>query len=136
MGSFANFKVDVEKAVECLLKSIDIYTDMGRFTMAAKYHQSIAEMYESDPNTLNKTIQHYEQAADYFKGEESISSANKCMLKVAQYAAQMEDYEKAISIYEQVLKIKTLFRLGNIYKFNFLPGGSNFFGKFFAQIQC
>lgn len=95
-------KVDIERAAECLLKAIDIYTDMGRFTMAAKYHQSIAEMYESDPNTLTKTIQHYEQAADYFKGEESVSSANKCMLKVALYAAQMEDYEKAISIYEQV----------------------------------
>lgn len=47
-------------------------------------------------------MQHYEQAADYFKGEESTSSANKCMLKVAQYAAQLEDYEKAISIYESV----------------------------------
>jgi len=47
-------------------------------------------------------MQNYEQAADYFKGEESISSANKCMLKVAQYAAQLENYEKAIQIYEQV----------------------------------
>lgn len=45
-------KVDVESAVNCLMKSIDIYTDMGRFSMAAKHHQSIAEMYESDPNTL------------------------------------------------------------------------------------
>lgn len=42
------------------------------------------------------------QAADYFKGEESNSSANKCMLKVAQYAAQLENYEKAIKIYETV----------------------------------
>lgn len=75
---------------------------MGRFTMAAKYHQSIAEMYESDPNTLHQAIEQYEKAADYFKGEESTSSANKCMLKVAQYAAQLEDYEKAINIYEQV----------------------------------
>lgn len=49
-----------------------------------------------------RAVQHYEQAADYFKGEESTSSANKCMLKVAQYAAQLEDYEKAIQIYEQV----------------------------------
>lgn len=49
-----------------------------------------------------RSVQHYEQAADYFKGEESTSSANKCMLKVAQYAAQLEDYEKAIQIYEQV----------------------------------
>ena len=31
---------------------------------------------------LDKAMQHYEQAADYFKGEESNSSANKCMLKV------------------------------------------------------
>merc|ERR1712062_721423 len=41
-------------------------------------------------------------AADYFKGEESNSSANKCMLKVAQYAATLENYNKAIQIYEQV----------------------------------
>merc|ERR1712203_754317 len=38
----------------------------------------------------------------YFKGEESNSSANKCMLKVAQYAATLENYNKAIQIYEQV----------------------------------
>lgn len=50
----------------------------------------------------HRAVQHYEQAADFFKGEESTSSANKCMLKVAQYAAQLEDYEKAISIYESV----------------------------------
>lgn len=43
---------DIENAASCLLKAIDIYTDMGRFNMAAKHHQSIAEMYESDPNGL------------------------------------------------------------------------------------
>ncbi|XP_055598318.1 alpha-soluble NSF attachment protein, partial [Uranotaenia lowii] len=65
-------------------------------------HQSIAEMYENEANDLNRAVQHYEQAADYFKGEESTSSANKCMIKVATYAAQLEDYDKAIQIYEQV----------------------------------
>ena len=104
---------------------------MGRFSMAAKHHQTIAEMYENEANDLvsflicvnerkksiihsliffshlfyfiqNRAVQHYEQAADYFKGEEATSSANKCMLKVAQYAAQLEDYEKAIQIYESV----------------------------------
>ncbi|XP_037904419.1 alpha-soluble NSF attachment protein isoform X2 [Hermetia illucens] len=95
-------KNDLEEAVACLLKAIEIYTDMGRFTMAAKHHQSIAEMYEADPNGLERAVQHYEQAADYFKGEESLSSANKCLLKVAQYAAQLEQYDKAIQIYEQV----------------------------------
>lgn len=31
-----------------------------------------------------------------------LSSANKCLLKVATYAAQLEQYPKAIEIYEQV----------------------------------
>lgn len=30
------------------------------------------------------------------------SSANKCLLKVASYSAQLEQYQKAIEIYEQV----------------------------------
>lgn len=30
------------------------------------------------------------------------SSANKCLLNVAKYCAQLEQYEKAIDIYEQV----------------------------------
>jgi len=37
-----------------------------------------------------------------FKGEGSNSSANKCFLKVAHYAAQLENYQKAIQIYEEV----------------------------------
>lgn len=31
------------------------------------------------------------------------SSANKCLLKVGAYCAQLEQYQKAIEIYEQVL---------------------------------
>ena len=40
----------------------------------------------------------------WLQGEESNSSANKCMLKVALYAAQLENYERAIQIYEQVIQ--------------------------------
>ena len=117
-----------------MVKAVDIYTDMGRFTVAAKHHQTIAEIYETDVADLEKAMHHYEQArrtnaeicnfyqdkknlestdcvyiffpqaADFFKGEESNSSANKCMLKVAQYAAQLENYDRAIKIYEDVRK--------------------------------
>merc|ERR1711902_237867 len=95
-------KSDPKEAVSCLVKGIDIYTDMGRLQIAAKHHQTIAELYEGEIADLEKAMQHYEQAADFFKGEESNSSANKCMLKVAQYAAQLEQYDKAIQIYESV----------------------------------
>jgi len=95
-------KNDPKQAASSLQKAIDIYTDMGRFTIAAKHHQTIAELFESQTAELDKAMQHYEQAAEYFRGEESHSSANKCMLKVAEYAATLENYEKAIKIYEQV----------------------------------
>lgn len=29
------------EAVNCLMKAIEVYTDMGRFTLAAKHHQVI-----------------------------------------------------------------------------------------------
>lgn len=38
----------------------------------------------------------------YFNAVIDCSSANKCLLKVAAYAAQLEQYQKAIEIYEQV----------------------------------
>lgn len=45
-------KTDTTESVNCLLKAIEIYTDMGRFSMAAKHHQTIAELYESEGNDL------------------------------------------------------------------------------------
>lgn len=45
-------KVDVQESVSCLSKAIEIYTDMGRFSIAAKHHQTIAELYEGEANDL------------------------------------------------------------------------------------
>uniref|UniRef100_A0A8C2ET86 N-ethylmaleimide-sensitive factor attachment protein, beta b n=1 Tax=Cyprinus carpio TaxID=7962 RepID=A0A8C2ET86_CYPCA len=87
-------KADPQEAIKCLNAAIDIYTDMGRFTIAAKHHITIAEVYESELVDIEKAIAHYEQAADYYKGEESNSSANKCLLKVTSYSAQLEQYPK------------------------------------------
>lgn len=57
---------------------------MGRFNMAAKTHTTIGELYETEANDKEKCIIEYQKAADFFKGEESKSSATKCLLKVAQ----------------------------------------------------
>ncbi|GMR58306.1 hypothetical protein PMAYCL1PPCAC_28501, partial [Pristionchus mayeri] len=89
-------------AVECLQKTADIYTDMGRFNMAAKVHVTIAELYESECPDMEKCIFHYQKAADYYKGEESKSSATKCLVKVAMMAAQLEQYNKAVATFEEI----------------------------------
>ncbi|KHJ78906.1 Aromatic-di-Alanine repeat protein, partial [Oesophagostomum dentatum] len=98
-------KINPQLAVDCLLKTSEIYTDMGRFNMAAKNHVTIAELFETECPDTEQCIQHYQKAADYYKGEEAKSSATKCLIKVAQassYAAQLEQYQKAISVFEEI----------------------------------
>ncbi|XP_062392142.1 N-ethylmaleimide-sensitive factor attachment protein, alpha a [Sardina pilchardus] len=95
-------KSDPEEAVKCLGQAIEIYTDMGRFTIAAKHHITTAEIYENELLDVEKAVAQYEQAADYYKMEESTSAGNKCLMKVATYAAQLEQYQRAIEIYEQI----------------------------------
>ncbi|KAL4667116.1 hypothetical protein H8959_005805 [Pygathrix nigripes] len=87
-------KADPQEAINCLMRAIEIYTDMGRFTIAAKHHISIAEIYETELVDIEKAIAHYEQSADYYKGEES----NRWLAM----PALLEQYQKAIDIYEQV----------------------------------
>uniref|UniRef100_A0A8C7IS03 N-ethylmaleimide-sensitive factor attachment protein, alpha b n=1 Tax=Oncorhynchus kisutch TaxID=8019 RepID=A0A8C7IS03_ONCKI len=91
-------KADPQEAINCLNRAIEIYTDMGRFTIAAKHHISIAEIYETELVDID-TVRSVLQLAFYMGGG---GSANKCLLKVAVYAAQLEQYQKAIEIYEQV----------------------------------
>ncbi|XP_055342877.1 alpha-soluble NSF attachment protein-like [Paramacrobiotus metropolitanus] len=95
-------KADANRAVDCLKKAIEIQTEMGKFSMAAKQHINIAEIYETELQNIAQAIQHYEKAADYFQGEENKSQAAACLQKVAHYAADQEDYMKAIQIFEEI----------------------------------
>eukprot|EP00123_Amoebidium_parasiticum_P009062 comp19205_c0_seq1/m.21940 comp19205_c0_seq1/g.21940 ORF comp19205_c0_seq1/g.21940 comp19205_c0_seq1/m.21940 type:complete len:292 (-) comp19205_c0_seq1:92-967(-) len=95
-------KVWADGAVVALTQAVECYTDMGKFTMAAKQEMVIAEIYETDIVDLEKACEAYSQAADWFLGEDQNSSANKALLKVAQYSAQLEKYDRAIEIYEKV----------------------------------
>lgn len=51
--------------------------------------QEIAELYEQEQN-LEKAMVYYDKAVDLYQGEEVNSSANQCRLKIAQYAAELE----------------------------------------------
>jgi len=98
-------KADFQEAINCLELAVEIFTDMGRFSIAAKHHVTIAEIYDSHLMDIDKAIIHYTQAADYYKGEESSSAANKCLLKVAFHSAAQEKFNKAISLYEEVASV-------------------------------
>uniref|UniRef100_A0AAY5EJS7 N-ethylmaleimide-sensitive factor attachment protein, alpha b n=1 Tax=Electrophorus electricus TaxID=8005 RepID=A0AAY5EJS7_ELEEL len=90
-------KADPQEAINCLNRAIEIYTDMGRFTIAAKHHVTIAEIYETELVDIDKV-----RCCGASNLSSVSNSANKCLLKVASYAAQLEQYPKAIEIYEQI----------------------------------
>lgn len=94
-------KSNVTEAMMCLRQAIEFYTDEGRFSIAAKHQKELAELYESSSDMEN-AISAYQLAADYYEGESSSSSANQCLLKVALFSAQLERYDKAIELYEQI----------------------------------
>ncbi|VDN99179.1 unnamed protein product [Rodentolepis nana] len=99
-ASTAYRKIDPDRAIACLTRAAEIYIEMGRFTIAAKHHMTIAEIYEKDLSNEAEACKHYEQAADFYKGEESNSSARKCLLKVAEICATSDQFEKAARIFE------------------------------------
>jgi len=87
-------KESFKEGVSALQKAIIIYTTDGRFGMAAKYEKEIAELYENNDDSKS-AIPHYETAAQYFESENSTSTANGCMLKVAHFCAEAQDYKKS-----------------------------------------
>lgn len=93
---------NIQEAINCLMKAINIYTDMGRFSVAAKHHLIAAEIYEGEGGDIQKAVEHYSKAADYYQCEESTATANRCLLNVARYAAQLEQYGRAVEIYESI----------------------------------
>ncbi|KAE9596221.1 hypothetical protein Lal_00048738 [Lupinus albus] len=96
-------KTNINEAVSCLNSAVNLFCEIGRLSMAARYLKEIAELYESEQN-IEQAVVYYEKAADFYENEEVSTSANQCKQKVAQFAAQLEQYQKAIEIYEDIAR--------------------------------
>jgi len=96
-------KTNVTDSINCMKIAVDLFTEEGRFSIAAKHQKEVAEFYEQEMD-FDNAIEAYQTASEYYEGEGSSSAANSCLLKVAQYSASLEKYDKAIQIYEEVAK--------------------------------
>ncbi|KAG5558081.1 hypothetical protein RHGRI_008104 [Rhododendron griersonianum] len=96
-------KTNTKESISCLEQAVNVFMEIGRLSMAARYYKEIAELCESDQN-FELAIVYYERAADLFQSEEVTSTANQCRQKIAHFAAQLEQYQKAIEIYEDIAR--------------------------------
>ncbi|KAG6509750.1 alpha-soluble NSF attachment protein-like [Zingiber officinale] len=96
-------KISIQDAAESLNQAVNLFLEIGRLNMAARYCKELGELYEQAQD-LEKAIVYFERAADLFQSEEVTTSANQCNQKVAQFAAQLEQYPKAIGILEVIAR--------------------------------
>ncbi|TKY56925.1 Alpha-soluble NSF attachment protein 2 [Spatholobus suberectus] len=96
-------KTNINEAVSCLDNAVNIFCEIGRLSMAARYLKEIAELYESEQN-IEQAVVYYEKSADFYENEEVNTSANQCKQKVAQFSAQLEQYQRSIEIYEEIAR--------------------------------
>ncbi|KAK7276448.1 hypothetical protein RIF29_17587 [Crotalaria pallida] len=96
-------KTNINESVSCLNNAVNLFCEIGRLSMAARYLKEIAELYESEQN-IEQAVVYFEKAADFYENEEVSTTANQCKLKVAQFAAQLEQYQKSIEIYEDIAR--------------------------------
>ncbi|KAK7206830.1 putative vesicular-fusion protein sec17 [Myxozyma melibiosi] len=97
-------KVDPSEAARLLIQAITLFTAKGQFRRAATYKQDLAVLYENDLNDLDRAMDAYDDAGEWFSNDGAESLANKAWLKVAEVAALKEDYIRAIAKYEMVAK--------------------------------
>lgn len=107
-------RVDPAAAISHYRHAITMFCEIGRFNSAAKHAEMIGELYEGDAN-LEEAITYFQQAADYYAGEDATTREGKCKNKVAKHSASLSRYDVAYRNFEE-LGSKAL--ESNLLKFN------------------
>ncbi|CAO3622187.1 unnamed protein product [Cunninghamella echinulata] len=93
---------DPQAAVNALKEAIILDQEGGNFRSAARHYQEVAELYEGELDNAKGAYDAYNQASDLFAADESPALANKCTLKVAHIAADLDLLNVAIEKFEKV----------------------------------
>jgi len=95
-------KTHPELAVRALKLTIQLYVEKGRFRQAADREKDIAEIYKQDGGDMQAAMEAYEQAGDWYAGEDATATANSCYKETAEIAALLDHFDKAIDKFELV----------------------------------
>ncbi|XBI00264.1 hypothetical protein VPH35_129365 [Triticum aestivum] len=96
-------KFSPQEAAQALDQAVNLFLEIGRLSMAARYCKDIGEIYQQEQD-LEKASDYLERAADLFDSEGQTSQSNTIKQKVAEIAAQLEQYPKATEIFEEIAR--------------------------------
>lgn len=89
------------EAVRVFSLVVGMLQSNNKFSTAGKIHKTIAEIWEGELN-VDEAMKSYRNAAECFEAEDSNTTANQMMLKVADFAAEKGEFGEAIDIYQKV----------------------------------
>jgi len=95
-------KTHPELAVAALKRTISLLVEKGRFRQAADREKEIGQIYQQDGADLQMALESFEQAGEWYSTEDATATANACFRDVADIAAQLDQFDKAIERFEQV----------------------------------
>lgn len=107
-------RIEPASSISLYQQAISMFCEMGRFSSAAKHCEMIGELYDKD-NNVEQAVAFYQQAGDYYMGEDASSRAGKCFEKVAKHAATLSKYDKAAETFENLASTALE---SNLLKFN------------------
>ncbi|KAJ2844081.1 vesicular-fusion protein S17 [Coemansia brasiliensis] len=90
-----------EQAIGALSEAVNILKTDGKFRSAAAQEKEIGTLSE-EALDLERAMRSYEQAAQWYADEDSTALANGCFLKAASLAAQLENYTRAVELFEGI----------------------------------
>lgn len=96
-------KSDPSKAIEALTRATNHFLRVGRFNLAATYEKEMAEIFE-EMGDLPKAAENWERAAERYMAEDAKATALGCQLKAGNLMAQVENYERAVKIFSEIVK--------------------------------
>lgn len=95
-------KSNTEAALDAYKEAVDILVDMGRFSMAAKHLAACGDIL-AEVREFKRSVDNYQRAAEYYRSEESHTTADKHSLKAADILAQeLNQFKQAQEIYEMI----------------------------------
>jgi len=93
---------DPEDAARCLGQAIQHYTLKGNFRRAATNQEKLGELYEVQLGDSKRALDAYDTAANWYENDNAEALANKWWIKVAELAAEEEQYPRAVECFEKV----------------------------------
>jgi alpha-soluble NSF attachment protein len=95
-------RTQTELAAEYFCEASKFIIDEGKLSIAARYLQQAAELYDKDGNA-EMALRCYKKMIDYCDVENTVIQ-KKCVLRFAEILAEVEKYDDAINVYERLIQ--------------------------------